>query len=177
MRHIRRLVWSSLALVVIFGSGPALAQTIATSFDELRKVVKEGQTVLVITANGERRKGRIGGVSLSPPALEVLAPTPRTFLEPAIAEIRATDGLWNGALFGAGVGLGFALWDYLIDPSEPGNGVIFSVALGLGAAVGAGIDALIGGRVLYRPRQTGRRLTISPLATRAQQGVIVAIRF
>ena len=177
MRNVRRLIWSGLVSIAILGSGSASAQTIATSFEELRKVVKDGQTVIVVAANGERTKGRIAAVSFSPPALELLAPTPRTFLEPAVAEIRATDGLRNGALIGAGVGLGFALWDYLIDPSEPGNAIIFTVAIGAGAAIGAGIDALIGGRVLYRSRQTGRRLTISPLATRSRQGLIVAVRF
>ena len=177
MRNLRQFAWSTLAVVAVLGPGPASAQTITTSFEELRKVVRDGQTVVVTTANGERRKGKIAGLSLSPPELVLLAPTARTFSESTVAEIKATDGLLNGALIGAGVGLSLALWDYLIDPSEPGNAIIFGVAIGSGTAIGAGIDALIGGRVLYRSRQTGRHLTFSPLVTRTRQGLVATIRF
>ena len=48
----------------------------------------------------------------------------------------AADPVWNGALIGAGFGTGLAMWDYLIDPSEPGNAAIFTVAIGLGTAIG-----------------------------------------
>jgi hypothetical protein len=177
MRNRHQRLWSSLALVVILVPSPAPAQTPATSFVELRKILKDGQTVIVTDTRGQRSKGKVYGVALSPPALEILAPKARTFLESSVAEIRATDGLRNGALLGASIGLGFAMWDYLIDPSEPGNAVIFTVAIGMGTAIGAGIDALIGGKVLYRPGQPRRSVTISPLATRARQGLFVSVRF
>jgi hypothetical protein len=91
----------------------------------------------------------------------------------------ARDPLWNGALIGAGIGAGFAMWDYLIDPSEPGNGVIFATGIGLGAAIGAGIDALLNKRgkvVSAVPRQT-TGVTVSPAFGEDQQGVLVSIRF
>jgi hypothetical protein len=44
-------------------------------------------------------------------------------------------------LVGAAIGTGLATWDYMIDPSEPENAVIFAVAVGLGTAIGAGIGA------------------------------------
>ena len=177
MRNPHQRLWSSLALVVILVPSPASAQTTATSFAELRKILKDGETVIVTDTSGQRSKGRVTGVSLSPPAVEILAAKARTFPESSVAEIRASDGLRNGALIGGSIGLGFAMWDYLIDPSEPGNAVIFTVAIGMGTAIGAGIDALIGGKVLYRPGPPRRSVTISPLATRARQGVLVSVRF
>jgi hypothetical protein len=90
----------------------------------------------------------------------------------------AADPVWNGALIGAGVGTGLAMWDYLIDPSEPGNAAIFTVAIGLGTAIGAGIDALVNrrGKLLFAsPRQAA--VTISPLLGKDQQGVLVSVRF
>ena len=177
MRNLHQRLRSSLALVAILVPSPAPAQTPATSFAELRKILRDGETVIVTDTSGQRSKGRVTGVALSPPALEITAPKARTFPESSVTEIRATDGLRNGALLGGSIGLGFAIWDYLIDPSEPGNAIVFTVAIGMGTAIGAGIDALIGGRVLYRPHPPRRSLTISPLATRARQGLVVSVRF
>ena len=140
-------MWSTLALFVLLV--PAPAQTVANSFEELRQVLKKGQTVVVTDAGGQQTKGKVA------------------------------DSLTNGALIGAAVGTGLAMWDYLIDPSEPGNAVVFTVAIGLGAAVGAGIDALVnrGGKVLNgAPRRT-RRLTISPVLGKDRQAALVSVRF
>jgi hypothetical protein len=89
----------------------------------------------------------------------------------------ARDSVWNGALIGAGIGAGFAMWDYLIDPSEPGNTAIFAAGIGLGAAIGAGIDALLNKRGVVRasPRHPARA-TVSPLLRKDQQGMLVSIR-
>jgi hypothetical protein len=170
-------MWSTLAVFVILAPSPAPAQTVANSFEELRQVLKKGQTVVVTDASGQRTKGKVADVS--PSSLVVLIPEARTFTEGIVTEIRATDPLSNGALIGAAIGTGLAMWDYLIDPSEPGNAVVFTVAIGLGTAVGAGIDALVnrGGKVLYAsPRQT-RRLMISPVLGKDRQGALVSVRF
>jgi hypothetical protein len=170
-------LWSTLAVFVILAPSPAPAQTISNSFEELRQVLKKGQTVVVTGASGQRTKGKVADVS--PYSLVVLAPEARTFTEGTVTEIRATDPLSNGALIGDAVGTGFAMWDYLIDPSEPGNAVVFTVGIGLGTAVGAGIDALVnrGGTILYAsPRQT-RRLMILPVLGKHRQGGLVSVRF
>ena len=177
MRGLKRQRWSTLAAFVILTPGLARAQTVASSFEELRQVLKIGQTVVVTDASGRRTKGKVMDVSPSPPALVVLVPEARTFAEATVSEVRASDSLRNGALIGAGIGTGLALWDYLIDPSEPGNAVIFTVAIGLGTAIGAGIDALIGRRVLYRRGQQTPSVTVSPLAARGRHGVLVSVRF
>ena len=71
------------------------------------------------------------------------------------------------------------MWDYLIDPSEPGNAAIFTVAIGLGTAIGAGIDALVnkGGKVLYASPRRTRGLMLSPLLEKDRQGALVSVRF
>jgi hypothetical protein len=54
-----------------------------------------------------------------------------------------------------------------------------AASAGIGAAIGAGIDALLnkGGRVLYWSRQQTLSLTISPLAGKGRQGALVSVRF
>jgi hypothetical protein len=168
-------LWSSLAVIAVLCPTPARAQPVAHTFEELRQVVKKGQTVVVTEASGQRTKGKVADVS--PSSIVTLAPGARTFVEGAVTEIRATDSLSNGALIGAAVGTGLAMWDYLIDPSEPGNAAVFAVAIGLGTAVGAGIDALVRGKVLYQsPRQT-RRLMLSPVLEKDRKGALVSVRF
>jgi hypothetical protein len=169
---------SALAAILILTPDLASAQTVANSFEELRQVLKNGQTVIVTDASGRRTKGKVADLPSSPSSLVLLVPEAQTFAEGSVVEIRATDSLRNGALIGGGIGMGLAMWDYLIDPSEPGNAVIFAAAIGVGTAIGMGIDAVrAGGRVLYHPRRQTRSLTISPLAAKNRRGVLVSIRF
>jgi hypothetical protein len=169
--HLR----GTLAVCIILAPRLAPAQPVASSFDELRQVMKKGQTVVVTDASGERTKGKVADVH--PSSLVLLIPEARTFVEGAVTEIRATDSLSNGALIGAAVGTGLAMWDYLIDPSEPGNAAVFTVAIGLGTAVGAGIDALVGGRVLYGAPWQTRRLMFLPVFEKDRKGALVSVRF
>jgi hypothetical protein len=171
-------MWSTLAVFVILAPSPAPAQTVANSFEALRQVLKKGQTVVVTDASGQRTKGKVAGVS--PSSLVVLIPEARSFPEGTVTEIRAaTDPLSNGALIGAVIGTGLAMWDYLIDPSEPGNAAVFTVAIGVGTAVGAGIDALVNGgeKLLYAPPRRTRRLMIAPVLGKDRQGARVSVRF
>ena len=178
MGNRRRARTFVVVLILSLAPGAARAQTAATSFEELRRMLKNGQTIVVTDTSGQRTTGKVRDVSTSPPSLVIAVPGPRTFHADSVAEIRTTDRLLNGALIGAGVGTGLAVWDYLIDPSEPGNGAIFAVAIGLGTAIGAGIDALIDGRrVVYRPGGQKRSLAIAPIAARDRRGVQVAVRF
>ena len=177
MRSLNRRLWTLLALLVIVAPRPAPAQTVAGSFEELRQILKKGQTVVVTDASGQQTRGKVG--DLSPSSLTVLVPDARTFGESAIAEVRRPNSWKKGALIGAGVGAGFAIWDYSIDPSEPGNAAITAVAVGMGTAIGAGIDALVGkgGKILYRPRQRTFSLAISPRVRADRQGVLISLTF
>jgi hypothetical protein len=179
MCFVNRLPWCGLAMLLMLAPRPASAQAVAGSFEELRQILKNGQMVVVTDASGHRTKGKVRDLSTTPTpgSVVLLVPDARTFAESAVSEIRAADSPATGALIGGGVGFGLALWDYLIDPSEPDNAAIFAVAIGLGAAIGLGIDALIDGKVLYRPRQPRVSVGIAPLIARDRRGVAVSVRF
>jgi hypothetical protein len=170
------LIWRSLGgftVAVALFPGDVQAQTVARSFEELQPILKVGQTVVVTDDSGRQTKGRL--TDLSPSALVVSTPIKRTFAEGTVAEIRFSDSLSNGMLIGAAIGAGFATWDYLIDPSEPGNAAIFAVAIGMGTAIGAGIDALHkGGKVLYVSPQRMPGLEFS--SVRAAPGFGIDLR-
>ena len=164
------------AVALALFPGDIRAQTVARSFEELQSILKMGQTVVVTDDSGRQTKGRLTDVS--PSALVVSTPDTRTFAEGTVEKIRSPDSLSNGVLIGAAIGAGLATWDYLIDPSEPGNAAIFAVAIGLGTATGAGIDALHqGGKVLYMSPQQRSDLPLSPVLGKDRQGVLVSVRF
>lgn len=166
------------AALVVLASAPARAQAIATSFDELRRLLEPRQTVVVTDVSGRRTRGTVADVC--PTCLVLLGPDARTFGANEVDAIRtAPDPLWNGALAGAVAGAGLATWDYLVDPSEPGNAAIFAAAIGLGAAIGAGIDALVNrhGRLLYAPRRRQPRVRLAPVLSPDRQGALLSTDF
>lgn len=65
MLSLKCHIWSTLALFVILVPSPAPAQTVVNSFEELRQVLKKGQTVIVTDASGQRTKGKVADVSPS----------------------------------------------------------------------------------------------------------------
>jgi len=139
--------------------------------------LKKGQTVLVTDNTGRETKGQVADVSGD--FLTLGTSAKQSFARETITTVRRTDSLKNGALIGAGIGAGFAMWDYLIDPSEPGNAVVFTVAIGLGSAIGAGIDALVnrGGKTIYTSPRQPRHVTIAPVLGKDRQGALVSVRF
>lgn len=163
----------AVTVFAVLAAGTSATAQTATSFQELRQLLQDGQVVVVVDSSGRHIKGKVSEVS--PSSLVLLVPEARSFAESTVREIRASDSWREGAFIGAGIGAGFALWDYLIDPSEPGNAVIFTVAVGAGAAIGAGVDALIGRRVLYRSGSSTVKLTIAPVVTADRHGALISV--
>ena len=147
---------STFALALLLGPSGVEGQT-ARKFEELGTVLKANDLVAVSDETGQRSKGRV--VSVSGSSLVVSISTSagkseaRTFAPSAVTKIMAADRLWNGALIGAAAGAGLAMWDYLIDSSEPGNAAIFTVAIGVGDTVGTALDALLR-KLLYQVAST-----------------------
>lgn len=160
---------------------------LARSFQDLRRTLKLGQTVRVTDASGRQTKGRVADVSASSLVISTVSrtgltavPEKRAFAQDAITEIRAADPWWNGMLIGAGIGVGLALSPSLLgaDPSETGFSILSVLAIGLGATIGGGLDALIGdGKVLYVSPQQTQGVTLSPVLGKDRQGVLVSVRF
>ena len=151
----------------------ARAQAPVQSFEELQRTLHVRQTVIVTDDRGRQVKGKVDDLSTAS-----ITVGGRIFTDAAIKEIRLPDRLWNGMLVGAAIGMGLATWDYLIDPSEPDNAVIFTVAVGLGTAVGAGIDALRNkGRLVYASPRRQAAVQVLPLLEKNRHGALVRIRF
>ena len=156
------------------------------SFDQLSVLVKPGDKITVVDARGVRTDGRVG--LLSRGTLTLTTPFGmRQLGELDVAEIRQRrgDSLKNGAIIGAVsattyyviIGALFAGMDggdVLVGQAITG-GVVFA---GLGAAAGAGIDALITRRqVIYRKGSHESSVTLSPLVGRGRRGAAITVRF
>jgi len=183
-----------LTLILVLGTRPAAAQTPA---EAIRAGVQDGQRVTITDAQGQRFQGRARHAR--PDTLTVVMRRGEADVPYAsIVKIdRADDSNWNGALiglaFGAGLGAVAALSaddQYRGDDPFCGVGILddctrstgtervitVAVAAGLGAALGAGIDALIHrNRSIYR-RTTGRtRITASPTFGRRAAGAALSV--
>jgi len=172
-------------LTLLVFSTTAAAQAPA---DDIRARVKDGQKVSVTDDQGREFNGRI--VRLTGDALTLAKGRERTDVVYAdIVKIDRTDSLKNGALIGLGVGAALGILmvvptgcedDYtFLCGGDPGPGNYAAGALivgGLGAAIGTGIDALIGGRRnLYQ--RGGPRVSLSPTVQRQAIGAAVSLRW
>lgn len=157
----RGLVFAA-SLILIPAAGVALAQTIATSFNDLPALIKPGDTVFVTDVKGRSLTGRIG--ELMPTSLELTARrrapdgtepfvTVARFSEPDVRQIRVQrpDSVVNGTLIvGLGVALGIAALPAAAIFCNPNyeDGMPLSTCLsflgivgGIGAGTGVAIDA------------------------------------
>ena len=175
---------AGIAAALILVASAAEAQELAGTFDQLRVLVKPGDTLTVIDVAGQRVRGKV--VSLSNSALNLtISGTPRQFLTTDVNTIekRGPDSLKNGALIGLAIGGGIGTVGMLALVSTDDNpGAIAIVGAlmygGIGAGIGAGFDALIeGDRVIYARSGSGARLTIAPIVSRDRKGARVSLRF
>jgi len=141
--------FACLALLLILPV-TTCAQELAGSFDQLRVLVKAGDTIRVTDRTGREVRGSVIDVSASSLALAT-GGSRRTFLESDVTSIRQRrpDSLSNGAKWGFAVGAGLGLLAGITIASEyegsSGTALIPMLALvygGIGAGAGAGIDAL-----------------------------------
>jgi hypothetical protein len=180
--------WLAAAVVVLLGVAPAArAQEIATSFDQLRVLVKPGDSVTVTDAAGHETKGKIRSLSSSSLELSV-GEMPRVFGESVVRTVShhrhaslGTGAKW-GFFIGAGLGaLGGAGVASEYSGGEAVGWVLGGAAMygGLGAATGVGVAALIRGpHLIYAGRPTSSsQLTVSPVLLAGRKGVAVSLEF
>jgi hypothetical protein len=198
MRELSTLaLWMSLALVFA-APHQAHAQVVATSFEDLRPLVKSGDTIYVTEANGRKTRARLG--ELTPSSLEVLVrktgPDGReTFVpqsrlaERDVRQIQIVrgDSVLNGTLIGLAVVGGPWLlacnpatdWCYYNDGANLYRAIAL-ITSGIGAGIGALVDAGIRERVLvyYHPSDRGPSgIAISPFASKSAAGMQLTWRF
>ncbi len=165
----------------------AQAQGIAKNLDELRLIVRAGESVSVTDVPGAAVSGKI--LSLSPSALTLeVDGRPREFKEGEIARImqRRGDSLGNGALWGLAVGAGIATVAVATavaseDFEEEDAGwaaLAIAVYGGIGAGIGVGIDALITRQQVIFERPAGATVVdLVPLVTGGRKGALLRITF
>jgi hypothetical protein len=174
---------ATFVLCVMAASSVAHAQGIATSFTELRLLVKPGDTIRVTSTNGAEVTGRL--VDLSSASLVVAAGNGRReWQERDVASIRQRrgDSLVNGALWGLAGGAGYCVAAFLKAPpyGEPVGVVAGALALcgAMGTGIGVGIDALIRkDKVIYEPVSRSTSLEVIPLVGTSRKGALLSIRF
>lgn len=181
MRHVARI-----AALIILVAATAEAQELAGTFDQLRVLVKPGDTLTIVDDSGRRVEGKVSSLSASALSLTVSG-TPRQFQSAEVNTIekRGPDSLKNGALIGLAIGGGIGAVGMIAlaatAESNPGAFVAAGMFMygGIGAGIGAGVDALIEGRrVIYARSGSARStLTVAPLLGRTRKGMRVSLRF
>ena len=183
---LSRVTIAAVLVWLAAGTPIAEAQELAGSFDQLRVLVKRGDTVTLTDAAGHEVTGSV--LDLSPTALAIMvAGTRQEFPAADVSTIkqRRQDSLENGAKWGFATGLGLGLLGGLsvaAGHSEIGVGTAAIIALfygGLGAGVGVGLDAMVkGNQVIYaNGRSSASRFTVAPVVTRRGRAVQVSIGF
>jgi len=199
---------TALALLVLLAPVDARAQLIATSFDELPTTLQQGNTIELTTANGDTLKGDVLDVSSSGLELRIRTPRPNGNA-PAVAQRRLLendvrrivrehhDSLWNGTIIGLAAaafpgvvtiawGLSAANDGYTTGAELAGAGIVI---LGIGAGLGAAVDASIHRRTTVYLRPTtrssvgrdsgspGPTVSVAPLLAPTARGLRVSLQF
>ena len=177
---IARFVFIGL---ILLAPGAAGAQELAGSFEQLRVLVKKGDTVRVTDNRGEEVRGSVVDLSASSLALQV-AGSRRTLRESDIAAIhqRRNDSLANGAKWGFAIGAGLGvLGGITIVRAYDGGSAELIPMLGLaygaiGAGAGAGIDAMNAGeQAIYARRTPSSKVTVRPIVTPERKGILASV--
>jgi hypothetical protein len=176
--HIRLLY---IAAVLVLSVAATEAQELAGTFDQLRVLVKTGDTLTVTDGSGHRIRGKLTELTTSSLVLDVSgAPTPFQDANIRIIEKRGEDPLKNGALIGLGIGAAFGTAAGGALGNSPAAYIVGGLIYGgIGAGIGTGIDALIDGqRIIYAGRSsTGPTVNVAPIVTGRHRGVLVSMRW
>lgn len=173
MRHML-----AAAILVCSITGTARAQQVPSATPEAR--LTHGRTVSILGTQGEVRRGRVVEVMPDSVALEK---DDRRFTVPFsdVVTIDEIDSLKNGAAAGLLIGAGVFGADILAARASgfeltPAGYVAFgALYTGIGAALGAGVDAMIGGdRRIYERGRTAR-ITVSPALRPDGAGALIRI--
>jgi hypothetical protein len=177
------------------------AQTVARSFEQLKRDLEPGQTVVVTDGTGAKTLGRVMEISESSLLLRTKESKrdasghehkswggQRAFAETDVTEINRKDSLWNGTLIGLGAGFGAVWLAFKADSCAPFPYDLCFNSYGafpllvyptLGAIAGASIDRTTGnGKVYLAPsRSSARSVTLRPWLHRRESGVALSMTF
>ena len=181
--RLPRSSWgASLALaigVVLHASTHAAAQEPVKGFDQLSSRLRPGSTIYVTDATGREVKGKVLEVTSTSLSLS----GQRTFSESQVRAIfqRPPDSLKTGALVGLGVGVGTVMVLTAMYGGGDGVELAYLYCGGIGAAIGAGIDAAIPWpkQLVYAAPggKPGAHLSVAPVITPRTKGVALSLGF
>ena len=186
MARVPRARYLAMLLVTMLPVAPAGAQQVASSFDELRRLVTPGETIYVTDARGAISKGRLAGLSAGSLQLHLdrdAGAPPVSLSESDVNNIAVhrSDPLWNGMLIGFASG---ALPVALIGAGASASaGEVAVVTAGYGAIgllTGLLIDFLNKENAtiyVHRPRTESSRIRLSPIAGKSAVGVRLSAEF
>ena len=169
------------AVMVAIVGGQAHAQEPAGGLGRLRSALKTGDPLTVTDTRGELVRGKLvqlddTGIVLNPGNNER-----RRFEAQMVNTIEKRDPLRNGALIGLAIGAPLGVLGGVFAANlEGGEYVLWGVLDGaiyggIGAAIGTGIDALIGGhKVVYERAKTTVKL--APLLSKDRKGIMLTLR-
>jgi hypothetical protein len=184
---MKRLMTVAAVFCLLCASGARVeAQDTVSSFDQLGVLVKPGDKITVVDLAGREAEGRIWKLSRDE-LLLVTRAGPQAFGEVDVAQVRQRrdDSVRNGAIIGAVAGTAYFLTAMTLLGDSDGGEVIVGTAVaggvlfaGMGAAAGAGIDALITRRqVIYRKASGENSVSVSPLFGRGRRGAAITVTF
>jgi hypothetical protein len=161
---------------------PATAQERLT---DLHRILPRGERIVVTDTSGHTTEATVAGIEST--GLRIIVDgVNREIAESDVREIhRRGDSLRNGAIIGAVAGgaLGAVGGYYLsmLFENEARSGVgpfIYVIGIGAasGAAIGAGVDALIPGKTLVY-RRGERTVRVAPMISADARGASVRINF
>lgn len=186
LRHLTACVTALMLFPTSSG-----AQSPATTFDELRLVLHDGNDVVVTDSNGRRTRGKL--VSVTTSSLDLVVERPRflilrersnqSFTDTVVTTVTRIDSRREGVIVGFFAGF-VPVMHVPCDSRDDGGSCAFAkIAYGpvcgvLGAAIGMVIDGSIN-KVVYRTGAPVRPVTItlSPLLNAKTTGASLSLRF
>jgi hypothetical protein len=177
-----RAILIALLLALVATAGQA--QELASSFDQLRGLVRSGDVVRLTDATGREVLGTITQVSSS--SLWILSnSSQREFLDRDIATLRRrrSDSVANGAMMGFAVGATLGTLAGRTFVREHGGGGKAAIPMfvlffgGLTGSIGAGIDAMTySDQMIYARPGASSRVSLHPILTPNRKGLSASIR-
>ena len=184
MKHLT--ISGVLFLLLCTSVKPAVAQESASPFERLAVLLQPGDKITVLDVTGKETRGQLGKLSRDGLILMTSA-GPRQLREADVITIsqRRDDSVMNGAIIGAVASTAYFLTMMAVFADSDGGDVIVPTAIaggvlfvGLGAAAGAGIDALISSRQVIYQRPAGQKMVgISPVLGGGRRGAAVTVKF
>ena len=146
-------------------------------FSQLQATLKQNDKLTVTTESGMKIKGKL--IEVSPDQIVLNSNgAPQQIPASRILKVqRKHNGVLLGALIGAGVGILPAVAISSYTNNEGGSSAWAAMPIGVGAAMGVGIDALLSkNRTVYQ-RNASQRVTLTPVVDRNRRGVRLALQF